>query len=158
MNRELLLHDLSAFLSIPSVSTAPAHDADCRRAADWVVAELERLGCREIARLGSDKHPVVWGKGPEVPGAPTLLLYGHYDVQPPDPLEQWTSPPFEPTIVEAEHGRRIVARGAVDDTGQLMTFIEAFRACRDVQGALPIRVTPCSAGTRPLIIIEPSSS
>src|SRR5437660_3061636 len=95
MNHERLLAELSAFLRIPSVSTLPAHDADCRRAAEWVAEELRGLGGHDIRFLGSDTHPVVWGRGPEVPGAPTLLLYGHYDVQPPDPLDEWTSPPFE---------------------------------------------------------------
>ncbi|MHC4612937.1 MAG: M20/M25/M40 family metallo-hydrolase, partial [Planctomycetota bacterium] len=72
---------------------------------------------------------------------PHLLYYGHYDVQPPDPLDLWDSPPFEPTIVEGPHGRRLVARGAVDDKGQLMTFVEAFRAWHDVHGTLPVKVT-----------------
>jgi acetylornithine deacetylase/succinyl-diaminopimelate desuccinylase-like protein len=126
MNRAQLLHDLTAFLSIPSISTAPAHDADCRRAADWVVAELERLGCHDVACLGSDTHPVVWGKGPEVPGAPTLLVYGHYDVQPPDPLDLWTSPTFTPTVREGQ----LFARGACDDKGQVFCLLRAIDAER----------------------------
>src|SRR5256885_16418894 len=97
MDTDRLLRELTDFLRIPSVSTLPAHNADCRAAAEWVAAELRRLGCRDVQFLGSETHPVVWGAGPEVPGAPTLLIYGHYDVQPPDPLAEWTQPPFEPT-------------------------------------------------------------
>src|SRR5437773_6117751 len=93
MDTDRLLRELMDFLRIPSVSTLPAHDVECRAAAEWVAGELRRLRCREVRLLASDTHPVVWGVGPEVPGAPTLLLYGHYDVQPPDPLAEWTTPP-----------------------------------------------------------------
>src|SRR5438309_3432344 len=91
MDTDRLLQQLTDFLRIPSVSTLPAHSADCRAAAEWVAAELRRLGCREVQFLASGTHPVVWGVGPEVPGAPTLLIYGHYDVQPPEPLDEWTT-------------------------------------------------------------------
>ena len=121
MNRERQLAELSEFLRIPSVSTASSHDADCRRAAEWVAAELRRLGCSNVALLGSETHPTVWGVGPEIPGAPVLLVYGHYDVQPPDPLEQWTSPPFEPTVRDG----RLYARGASDDKGQVFCLLQA---------------------------------
>src|SRR5437773_6170399 len=121
MNHERLLAELSAFLRIPSVSTLPAHDADCRRAAEWVADELRGLGAHDIQFLGSDTHPVVWGRGPDVPGAPTLLLYGHYDVQPPDPLNEWTTPPFEPALRDG----RIYARGAADDKGQVFCLLKA---------------------------------
>jgi acetylornithine deacetylase/succinyl-diaminopimelate desuccinylase-like protein len=124
MNRDALLRDLSDFLRIPSVSTLPAHDSDCRRAAEWVAARLRRLGCRDVGFLASDVHPVVWGVGPEVPGAPTVLVYGHYDVQPPDPLDEWTSPPFEPTVRDG----RLYARGSADDKGQVFCLLEAIGA------------------------------
>src|SRR5260370_17088777 len=87
---------MSAFLRIPWGSTLPAHNQDCRAAAEWVAQELRRLGCHDVQFLGSETHPVVWGAGPEVAGAPTLLIYGHYDVQPPDPLAERTTPPLEP--------------------------------------------------------------
>lgn len=119
-----MLADLSEFLAIPSISTAPAHAADCRRAAEWVVAELRRLGCTEVEALGSETHPVIWGVGPDVPGAPTLLLYGHYDVQPPDPLDEWISPPFSPTVRDG----RLYARGAADDKGQVFCLLRAIAA------------------------------
>jgi acetylornithine deacetylase/succinyl-diaminopimelate desuccinylase-like protein len=125
VQRDALLQQLTEFLRIPSVSTLPAHDADCRRAAEWVARELRTLGCRDVQFLGSDVHPVVWGVGPDVPGAPTLLLYGHYDVQPPDPLNEWTSPPFEPTVRDG----RLYARGAADDKGQVFCILKAIAAC-----------------------------
>src|SRR6266513_1388713 len=124
MDRERLLRELSEFLRIPSVSTLPAHNNDCRAAAEWVAAELRRLRCHDIEFLGSETHPVVWAKGPEVPGAPTLLIYGHYDVQPPDPLGEWTTPPFEPT----QRDGRIYARGAADDKGQVFCLLKAIAA------------------------------
>src|SRR5437899_7316866 len=124
MNHERLLAELSAFLRIPSVSTLPAHDADCRRAAEWVVEELRGLGGDDIRFLGSDTHPVVWGRGPEVPGAPTLLLYGHYDVQPPDPLAEWTTPPFEPALRDG----KLYARGSADDKGQVFCLLKAINS------------------------------
>src|SRR5438045_632801 len=115
MDTDRLLRELNDFLRIPSISTSPSHDADCRAAAEWVAAELRRLGCDDVQFLASETHPVVWGVGPEVPGAPTLLVYGHYDVQPPDPLNEWTTPPFEPAV----RGGKLFARGAADDKGQV---------------------------------------
>ena len=124
MDTDRLLRELTDFLRIPSVSTLPAHNADCRAAAEWVAGELRRLGCREVQFLASGTHPVVWGVGPEVPGAPTLLLYGHYDVQPPDPLDEWTTPPFEPTVRDG----KLFARGAADDKGQVFCLLKAIEA------------------------------
>jgi len=121
MDTDRLLQQLTDFLRIPSISTLPAHSADCRAAAEWVAAELRRLGCREVQFLASGTHPVVWGIGPEVPGAPTLLLYGHYDVQPPDPLDEWTTPPFQPSVRDG----RLFARGAADDKGQVFCLLKA---------------------------------
>src|SRR5213082_1527911 len=124
MDTDRLLRELSDFLRIPSISTSASHAADCRAAAEWVAGELRRLGCREVQFLASDTHPVVWGVGPEVPGAPTLLVYGHYDVQPPDPLDEWSTPPFEPTV----RGDRLFARGAADDKGQVFCLLKAIEA------------------------------
>jgi acetylornithine deacetylase/succinyl-diaminopimelate desuccinylase-like protein len=115
---------LNEFLRIPSVSTLPAHNSDCRAAAEWVGAELKRLGCSDIQYLGSETHPVVWAKGPNVPGAPTLLIYGHYDVQPPDPLAEWQTPPFEPTVRDG----KLYARGSADDKGQVFCLLKAIDA------------------------------
>jgi len=121
MDTDRLLRELTNFLRIPSVSTNASHNADCRAAAEWVAGELRRLGCREVQFLASDTHPVVWGVGPEVPGAPTLLIYGHYDVQPPEPLDEWTTPPFEATVREG----KLFARGAADDKGQVFCLLKA---------------------------------
>jgi len=124
MDTDRLLRELNDFLRIPSISTSPSHDADCRAAAEWVAAELRRLGCDDVQFLASETHPVVWGVGPEVPGAPTLLVYGHYDVQPPDPLDEWTTPPFEPAV----RGGKLFARGAADDKGQVFCLLKAIAA------------------------------
>ncbi|HEU5260191.1 MAG TPA: dipeptidase [Gemmatimonadales bacterium] len=125
MDSDRLLQELKDFLRIPSVSTLPAHNADCRAAAEWVAEQLRRLGCRDVQFLASDTHPVVWGVGPDVRGAPTLLIYGHYDVQPPDPLDEWTTPPFEPTV----RAGKLFARGAADDKGQVFCLLKAIEAC-----------------------------
>ena len=124
MHTDRLLRELTDFLRIPSVSTNPAHNADCRAAAEWVGGELRRLGCRDVQFLASGTHPVVWGVGPDVPGAPTLLVYGHYDVQPPDPLDEWTTPPFQPTVRDG----KLFARGAADDKGQVFCLLKAIEA------------------------------
>ena len=128
------------WLRFPSISTDPAYASDCRRAAEWVRGELESLGFQ--ARLGETSfHPVVLAHRPN-PGAPHVLFYGHYDVQPVDPLELWDSPPFEPRLTETEPGRKVIAaRGACDDKGQVMTFLEACRAWQATEGGLPVGLT-----------------
>ena len=134
-NRDRMLEELRALLRIPSISTDPAHDADCRRAAEWVGDHLRQLGCPTVEYLASATHPVVWAEGPPAPGRPTVLVYGHYDVQPPDPLDEWTSPPFEPTVRNGD----IFARGATDDKGQTFAIIKAFEAVL-AQGKPPVNV------------------
>ena len=129
-------------LRIPSISTQPVHEQDVRHAAEWLRDQLAELGFK-VAIKPTARHPVVLGHHPGPVGtkAPRILFYGHYDVQPPDPLELWTSPPFDPQIVEGPRGPRIVARGAVDDKGQSMMFIEALRAWKAVGGGIPAPVT-----------------
>jgi acetylornithine deacetylase/succinyl-diaminopimelate desuccinylase-like protein len=131
-----LLGELSGFLSIPSVSALPAHAADCRRAAEWLRDELGGLGCATVQIIEGDGHPVVWAESPHVPGKPTLLIYGHYDVQPPDPLEEWISPPFEPTVRDG----RLYARGAADDKGQVFCLLKAYEATLDAERRPPLNV------------------
>ncbi|HYD98909.1 MAG TPA: dipeptidase [Alphaproteobacteria bacterium] len=132
---------LVELLRIPSVSTDPAFKAETRRAGQYLADQLAGLGF-QVELRDTPGHPVLVAHHPGPGGdAPHVLYYGHYDVQPPDPLELWHSPPFEPAIVEAERGPRVVARGAVDDKGQVMTWIEAFRAWHAVHGSLPIRIT-----------------
>ncbi len=132
---------LSALLRIPSIGTDPAYQTETLEAANWLVRELQDIGFDAGLRETPGQPAVVaHHPGPEGAG-PRILYYGHYDVQPAEPLDLWTTPPFEPTVVEDEKGRRIVARGAVDDKGQVMTFIEAFRAWKAVHGTLPVGVT-----------------
>src|SRR3712207_6312242 len=132
---------LKAFLRMPSVGADPAHDAECRRCAAWLAGELEGLGMEASVRE-TGGQPIVVAHDRGAPAtAPHLLYYGHYDVQPADPLALWSSPPFEPTVVEGPHGPRVVARGAVDDKGQTMMWIEALRAWHAVAGGPPCRVT-----------------
>ncbi|WP_412504844.1 M20/M25/M40 family metallo-hydrolase [Roseovarius sp. SYSU LYC5161] len=129
---------LKGLLRIPSISTDPVHADDCDKAADWLVADLQSIGAKAEKRP-TPGRPMVVG---HMPGdGPHLLFYGHYDVQPVDPVELWTSDPFDPAIEQADHGPVIRARGASDDKGQLMTFVEACRAWQAVTGTLPCRIT-----------------
>src|SRR5581483_6196443 len=127
------LERLFAFLRIQSISTDPVYKDQCRAAAEHVAADLGSIGFSAEIRPTSG-HPIVVAKSAEGSG-PRVLFYGHYDVQPVDPLELWETPPFEPRIATLSDGRKIiVARGACDDKGQLMTFIEACRAYKAVNG------------------------
>ncbi len=129
---------LLELLRIPSISTDPAFKADCDAAADWLVADLQSLGV-DTQKRPTPGHPMVVG---HLEGdGPHLLFYGHYDVQPVDPLDLWDRPPFEPQVEETPRGPVIRGRGAADDKGQLMTFIEACRAWKAVHGTLPCRLT-----------------
>ena len=131
-----LLQELSDFLAIPSVSTLSAHDADTRRAAEWLRTELTRLGCPVVDLIEGAGHPVIWAEGPAVPGKPTLLIYGHYDVQPPDPVGEWESPPFQPTVRDG----KLYARGAADDKGQVYCLLKAYEAALGEDGRPPVNV------------------
>ncbi len=133
---------LCEFLRIPSIGTDPAYADDTRRAGQWVVDQLDSIGF-DAKLYDTPGNPMVVAHhpGPAEGNVPHVLYYGHYDVQPPDPLELWNSAPFDPVIVDGPHGKQIVARGACDDKGQLMTFVEAFRAWNDVHGTLPIKIT-----------------
>lgn len=126
-HRDRILREIQALIRIPSISSDPVHAPDCRRAAAWVEAHFRQLGCVTVELLGSESHPVVHAVGPTVPGKPTLLVYGHYDVQPPDPLDEWISPPFAPEVRDG----RLYGRGATDDKGQFMAVVKAYEAtCR----------------------------
>jgi acetylornithine deacetylase/succinyl-diaminopimelate desuccinylase-like protein len=135
------LERLFAWLTIPSISTDPAYAKDCRAAAEWLKAELSGLGVD--AKLSETKgHPVVLGHTGNGGSKPHVLFYGHYDVQPVDPLDLWETPPFEPKVATLADGRKVIsARGACDDKGQVMTFVEACRAWKAVAGALPVDIT-----------------
>ncbi len=131
-----MLEELNQFLAIPSISTLPEHTADCRRAATWLMDQFRHLGLPVVQLLEGNGHPVVWAESPPVPGAPTLLIYGHYDVQPPDPLDEWISPPFQPTVRNGQ----LFARGAIDDKGQVFCLLKAYEAVRDAEGKPPINI------------------
>ena len=142
------LDRLFALLRIQSISTDPAYKDSCRAAAEFVAADLNSIGFSAEVRP-TPGHPIVVGKSGngksdngQTNGKPRVLFYGHYDVQPVDPLDLWTHPPFEPRIETLPDGRKIiVARGACDDKGQAMTFVEACRAYKAVTGALPLPIT-----------------
>lgn len=134
------LERLFDLLRIPSVSTDSAHDGDVRRAAEFCSDLLNASGFNASVR-DTTGHPMVVGHVDGPADAPHVLYYGHYDVQPPDPLDLWRSPPFEPVIVDGKNGPQIVARGAADDKGQLMMFVEALRAWNEAGGGIPVRAT-----------------
>ena len=133
--------ELEAFLRIPSVSARSEHDADTRRAAEWLAAECTRIGLTtEIHPTAG--HPIVLAEWRGAPGKPTVLVYGHYDVQPAEPLELWTSPPFEPEVRDG----KLYARGSVDDKGQLYLHVKALEAHLAVRGSLPVNVILIAEG------------
>ena len=135
-SHDLLLGELTEFLSIPSISALPNHASDCRKAAEWLLADLRRLGCPVATLIEGDGQPVVWAESPPVPGAPTLLIYGHYDVQPVDPLDEWVTPPFTPTVRDG----KLYARGSADDKGQVFCLLRAYEALCDTTGQPPLNV------------------
>ena len=126
---------LKALIRIPSVSAQPDHNADTRRAAEFVRDDLAAMGLT-AELIDTRGHPIVYAEGPAVPGKPTVLIYGHYDVQPPEPLEPWLSPPFEPTARDGN----LYARGATDDKGQMFTHLKAVEAWVEAGGGLPVNV------------------
>jgi len=130
------LESYKAFLRIPSVSTLPEHAADCARTADWIADDLRRCGFEHVSVERTPGHPIVYGDWLHAPGALTVLVYCHYDVQPVDPLELWETPPFEPAVVDG----RMVGRGASDDKGQLHMHLRAAEAFLKTRGVLPINL------------------
>ncbi len=140
-HRDAHLNELFAFLRIPSVSTDPERAGDVRRAASFVADALRRAGLEPTVH-DTARHPVVVARSPRREGAPTVLVYGHYDVQPADPLDLWDTPPFEPTVIDGE----IRARGATDDKGQLYAHIAGAAALRAVDGALPVNLIVVAEG------------
>jgi len=134
------LQRLFSFLRFKSISTDPAYKEDCRSAADWLAGELQSLGF-DAKRRDTAGHPIVTGHYEGAGDAPHVLFYGHYDVQPVDPLNLWTHDPFDPHLEERGGHEAICARGASDDKGQVMTFLEALRAYKSETGALPLNIT-----------------
>ncbi len=135
-HRAAFLEELEEWLAIPSVSTLPEHGADCERAARWLADRMRKAGLRRVEVVPSQRqHPLVYGEWVGVAGAPTVLVYGHYDVQPADPLELWESPPFSPTV----RGDNLYARGASDDKGQVFAALKAVESLLATDG-LPVNV------------------
>src|SRR5436305_7400948 len=118
------LEDLKGWLRIPSISALPEHAGDVRRAAEYAANQLQQLGFDGVEVIQTQGHPLVYGEWLHAPGKPTLLIYEHYDVQPVDPVELWTTPPFEPTIRDGN----LYCRGASDDKGQVMLIFKALES------------------------------
>ncbi len=135
-NQDRLLSELKDFLRIPSVSTLPEHVPDIQRAAEFVALSLRAAKMEHVEVIRTAGHPLVYADWLHAPGKPTVLCYGHYDVQPPDPLDEWITPPFEPTVRDGN----IYARGSADDKGQMYSHIKALEALFAVNGKLPVNV------------------
>ncbi len=134
-NSQRFQDDLMKLLRIPSVSADSAHKDDVQQAADWLTAHLGEMGLA-AEQIDTDGHPLVYAESPPVPGAPVALVYGHYDVQPPDPLDLWETPPFEPTVRDGN----VYARGASDDKGQMLTHVKSLEAWSKAADSLPLQV------------------
>jgi acetylornithine deacetylase/succinyl-diaminopimelate desuccinylase-like protein len=136
VQRDRYIDELKELLAIPSISALPQHADDVRRCATWVSDEMRRVGLRNVRLVETGGHPVACGDWLDAPGAPTILFYGHYDVQPVDPIEQWESPPFEATIRDGE----IYARGSADDKGQIFMHLKAVEAHLKQMARLPVNI------------------
>lgn len=135
-NEDRYLEELKEFLAIPSVSTNPENKSDVQRCAQWVADHMSKIGLQNVQVMSTPGHPVVYGDWLHAPDAPTVLLYGHYDVQPPEPLDLWTSPPFEATI----RGGNLYARGSADDKGQVYIHLKSIEAYLQNTGTLPVNL------------------
>jgi acetylornithine deacetylase/succinyl-diaminopimelate desuccinylase-like protein len=136
VNRDRYLEELKGLLAIPSISALPEHAGDVKRCAEWCAAEMGRIGLQNVRLIETPGNPVVYGDWLGAPDAPTILFYGHYDVQPVDPLNLWLSPPFEATIRDGE----IYARGSADDKGQIFMHFKAVEAHLKQNGRLPVNM------------------
>jgi acetylornithine deacetylase/succinyl-diaminopimelate desuccinylase-like protein len=135
-NRDRYVTELKEYLAIPSISALPEHAGDLRKCAEWTAAEMRRIQLENVRLIDTPGNPVVYGEWLGAPGAPTILFYGHYDVQPVDPLDLWESPPFEATVRDGE----IYARGAADDKGQVFMHFKAIEAHLRKNGKLPVNI------------------
>jgi acetylornithine deacetylase/succinyl-diaminopimelate desuccinylase-like protein len=136
VNRDRYVDELKEYLAIPSISALPQHKDDVRRCAEWTANEMRRIGLQNVRLEDTPGHPIVYGEWLGADSAPTILFYGHYDVQPVDPLNLWTSPPFEATIRDGE----IYARGSADDKGQVFMHFKAVEAHMKQHGRLPVNM------------------
>ena len=136
VNRDKYLDELKALLAIPSISALPEHSGDVKRCAEWCADEMRRIGLQNVRLIDTPGNPVVYGDWLGAAGAPTILFYGHYDVQPVDPIDLWESPPFDATIRDGE----IYARGSADDKGQVFMHFKAVEAYMKQTGRLPVNI------------------
>jgi acetylornithine deacetylase/succinyl-diaminopimelate desuccinylase-like protein len=136
VQRDRYVDELKQFLAIPSISALPAHQADVRRCAEWTAGQMRQIGLQNVKLVETPGNPVVYGDWLGAPGAPTILFYGHYDVQPVDPVDLWESPPFEATVRDGE----IYARGSADDKGQVFMHFKAVEAYMKQAGGLPLNI------------------
>ena len=136
VNRERRMASYLEFLRIPGISSLPAHASDCRLTADWVAGQLAAMGVEHVEVAETGGHPIVYGDWLHAEGAPTVLVYGHYDVQPVDPLGEWETAPFDPIV----RGDRVIARGAADDKGQVHMHLRAVEALLETRGRLPVNM------------------
>ena len=136
VNRDRYIDELKQYLAIPSISALPQHAGDVRRGAEWTAEEMRRIGLQNVRVEETPGHPAVYGEWLGADGAPTILFYGHYDVQPVDPVNLWTSPPFEATVRDGE----LYARGSVDDKGQVFMHFKAVEAHMKANGRLPVNM------------------
>src|SRR5947208_10580078 len=135
-HRDRYVDELKTYLAIPSISALPQHAADVKRCAEWTAEEMRRIGMQNVRLIDTPGFPVVYGDWLGAEGAPTILFYGHYDVQPVDPIELWDSPPFEATVRDGE----IYARGSADDKGQVFMHFKAIEAHLKQAGSLPVNI------------------
>ena len=135
--RARVIDELKELIRFPSVSARPSNATDLQRCAEWLAAHLRGVGLQRVSIVPTDRHPAVLGHGPRRPGRPTVLVYGHYDVQPADPLAAWSTPPFEPII----RGDRLYGRGSCDDKGQLFAHVKALEGFLKTVGGPPVNVT-----------------
>src|SRR6188472_621716 len=136
VNRDRYIDEMKRYLAIPSISALPEHKGDVRKCAEWTRDEMQRIGLNNCRLEETPGHPVVYGEWLGAVGAPTILFYGHYDVQPVDPLDKWISPPFEATVRDGE----IYARGSADDKGQIFMHFKALEAWLKEAGTLPVNI------------------
>src|ERR1700735_3967441 len=135
-HKDAHLKELCELLRIPSVSTKTERKPDIERAANWVAEKLRKVGMSKVEVIATKGHPLVYGESLSAPGNPTVLFYGHYDVQPAEPLELWTTPAFEPTV----RGGNLYGRGTADDKGQVHIHLKALQALKNTTGKLPLNV------------------
>ncbi|CAH1204702.1 Succinyl-diaminopimelate desuccinylase [Paenibacillus allorhizoplanae] len=141
-HREKHIEELMAFLRIPSISAVAQHQPDMQKCAEWTAQSLQKAGLENIEIMPTKGHPVVYADWLHAPGKPTVLIYGHYDVQPAEPLELWETPPFEPVIRD----NKLFGRGSTDDKGQLLLYVKVVEAFLQTQGSLPVNVKFCIEG------------